>query len=125
MEVFVTLENINLLALMIENMEKMLKIREGTHILAYGHLLNHVFEYYGVRMESELVGTIKQALCHTTLVECECSELKARTRKSLMSDLLDQKKALKGQVEELKTVLESKDAEVVLLKGKVAYDTSE
>lgn len=98
MEMSSTLNDNNLLALMIEHMTKVLNISEGRHGLGYRYLLNHVFEYYGVQIRGEIAGTIKQALSHTTLIECECGELKDGTRNSPLSDLIDQKEALKGQV---------------------------
>lgn len=69
MEVFTTLEDINLLALMMEHMKKVLNMREGQHRLAYGYLLNHVFEYYRTRMGRGVLGTIKEDFSHTTWVE--------------------------------------------------------
>lgn len=110
---------------MMKNMKKVLNMREGRHGLAYGYLLNHGFEYYGVKLGRGVRKTIQQALSHTTLAECEHIQLKARAKKSPMSDLSDQKEALKRQVEELTAALARKDAEVILLKAKLAQDNSE
>lgn len=89
MEMFSALVEINLPALMIEHKTKLLHMTEGRHGLAYGYLLNHVFKYYRLQLSRGIRGTIKQSLSHTTLVECECGELKARIRKSPMSDLIN------------------------------------
>lgn len=94
---------------------------KGMHELAYGYLLNHVFEYYGVKLGKRIARTIKQALSHITLIVCENGELKARTRKSPMSELIDQKEA----IEELTTALAKKNAKVIFLKDKLAQGTSE
>lgn len=42
-----------------------------------------------------------------------------------MSDLIDQKEALKGHVEELIAALAKKDAEITLLNAKLAQGSSE
>lgn len=119
MEAISKLEVINLLALRMEHITKVLTTREGKHSLAYGYLLNNVFEYFGVKLGRGVPSTIKQAFSQTTLVECECNKLKAGTCKSPMSELLDQQETLKNQVEELKTSLAAKDTKLVTLKAKL------
>lgn len=57
MEILGTLENINLLTLMMEHMTKALTMREGRHGLAYGYILNNIFEYFGVWMGRGVPGT--------------------------------------------------------------------
>lgn len=59
MKMFSTLVDINILALMMEHMTKVLNMSEGRHRLAYGYLLNHVFEYYRVQLGRGIAGSIK------------------------------------------------------------------
>lgn len=113
MEKFSTLVEINPLALMMEHMTKVLNMTEGKYGLAYGYLLNRVFEYYSVQLSREIWRIVKKSLSYNTLVECECGNLKAEVRKSPMSDLIDQKEALKGQVEELTAALTKKDVKLL------------
>lgn len=58
------------------------------------------------------MGTMKQSFSFTTLSECEIGEQKAGTKRSPMSDLVEQNKALKAQVKELTEELATKRAEI-------------
>lgn len=88
MEALSKLEAINLSILMIKHMTIVMIMKNGKHDLAYGYPLNHVFEYFGVRLRRGIPGTIKQSFSQTTFVENECSEVKAGTENSQMLELI-------------------------------------
>ncbi|XP_019256380.1 PREDICTED: uncharacterized protein LOC109234775 [Nicotiana attenuata] len=70
-----TLENfssINLPAIMIEHMQKVGNLKDGSPGLPYGFFLTKVFEFFKVPLGQAKVGTKKQSFSRTTLKECEC-----------------------------------------------------
>lgn len=84
-------------------------------------LLNKVFVHFEIKLGRGISGTIKQAFSLTTLVQCECLEGRTRNKaKFQVSDLLDQQKKLKQQVEEMIVAIATRDVEIVRLKAQIA-----
>lgn len=51
-----------------------------------------MFEYYGVELSRDVMGTIKQSLSFTTLSECDLGLMKVGTKTSPMSEMVNQNK---------------------------------
>ncbi|WMV49881.1 hypothetical protein MTR67_043266 [Solanum verrucosum] len=88
MEQLDELEAINLPAIMLEHMHKVMTWKNSKHGIPYGYLLNYVFEHFHVTL-GRGVPSVKQMFSLATLLECECAEGKIKD-KSHVSDLLEQ-----------------------------------
>lgn len=89
MEALSTFQTINLAGVMIEHMHKIMNIKDSKHGLAYGFLLNKVFEFFKVKCGQGTAGSKKQMFSLTTLEECECVSRRGGVKgQSLVSDLI-------------------------------------
>ncbi|KAH0743352.1 hypothetical protein KY290_031345 [Solanum tuberosum] len=110
MEKLDELEEINLLAIMLEHMHRVMTWKTATHGIPYGYLLNYMFKH--------LHGTTKQMFIVVTLVECECVKGKAKGRYHV-EDLLKQQATLKQELTDLTGVLNDKEVEIAQLKSQL------
>lgn len=118
MEALSTFQPINLSALMIEHMHKVMTVKDGKHGLTYGFLLIKVFEFFKLPCGQGIVGTKKQMLTLTTLEECEYVSRRAGVKgQSLVSDLIASQEKSNAEIERLTGLLAQKEAEIVRLKA--------
>ncbi|KAH0665293.1 hypothetical protein KY290_027559 [Solanum tuberosum] len=114
MEKFDELEVINLPAIMLEHMHRVMTWKSAKHGIPYGCLLNYVFKHFEVPLGIGVPGTVKQMFTAVTLLECECVEGKAKGR-SHLSDLLEQQASLK----DLTVILNYKEVDIAQLKAQL------
>lgn len=76
MEALRELESLNLPALMMEHITKIMTVKDGNHGLGYGYLLNKVFAHFRIKLDKGVLGIIKQAFPQNTSMECECIEVR-------------------------------------------------
>lgn len=121
MESLSRMEHINLPAIMIEHIQKIMTSRDEKHGLAYGYLLNRVFISNNIKLGTKVRSTIKQAISFHMLVECECVEGRSSTKgKPQVFELLDNQEQLKHEMEEISMLLVKKDTEIAHLKAQLA-----
>ena len=70
------------------------------------------------------MGTVKQTISESTLVECECIEERGYP-KNKMAQLIDDQEQLKHEVEELIVRLSGREAEIAILKAELLTAQSE
>ncbi|KAH0650083.1 hypothetical protein KY284_029995 [Solanum tuberosum] len=80
MEKLDELEEINLPAIMLEHMHRVMTWKKVKHGIPYGYLLNFVFNHFEMPLGRRVPSTTKQMFTAATLLECECVEGKARSR---------------------------------------------
>ncbi|KAK4709947.1 hypothetical protein R3W88_004460 [Solanum pinnatisectum] len=118
MEKLDELNEINLLAIMLEHMHRVMTWKEAKHEIPNGYLLNLVFNYFEVPLGKGVPGTTKQMSTMSTLLECECIEGLARGR-SQVEDILEQQATLQREVTDLTKILSDKEVEITRLKSKL------
>lgn len=74
MEKHVNLKEINLSALMLEQMHRVVTWKKANHGIPYGYLLNFVFNNFEVPLRMGAPGTTKKMLTKATLLKCEFLE---------------------------------------------------
>ena len=74
MEMLCSFEALNLPGLMLEHIYKTVIERKGVHGMGYGYFLMEVFKHFQIPLSVGKVGTVKQTISESTLVECECIE---------------------------------------------------
>ena len=57
---------------MLEHIYKTVIERKGVHGMGYGYFLTEVFKNFQISLSVGKVGTVKQTISESTLVECEC-----------------------------------------------------
>lgn len=72
MESLTKFNHVNLPTILIENMHKVMTIKDGRHGLAYGFLLNPVFTYFNVQYRPCKKGSVKKIFTLSTLEDNEC-----------------------------------------------------
>ncbi|WMV10123.1 hypothetical protein MTR67_003508 [Solanum verrucosum] len=112
------LEEINLSAIMLEHMHRVMTWKTAKYCIPYGYLLNYVFKHFEVSLGRGVPGTTKKMFIVVTLVECECIEGKAKGR-SRVEDLLEQQTSLKRELTDLTVVLNDKEVEIAQLKSQL------
>ncbi|KAK4737286.1 hypothetical protein R3W88_000983 [Solanum pinnatisectum] len=118
MEKLDKLEEINLPAIMLEHMHRVMTWKRAKHDIPYGYLLNYVFKHFEVPLGRGVPGTTKQMFTVVTLLECECVEGKANGR-SQVADLLEQQASPKHDLTHLTKILNDKEVEIAQLKSKL------
>ena len=83
-----------------------------------------VFKHFQIPLSVGKVGTVKQTISESTLVECECIEGRGYP-KWKMAQLIENQDQLKHEVEELTVRLSGKEAEIVILKAELLTVQSE
>ncbi|KAH0633531.1 hypothetical protein KY284_036317 [Solanum tuberosum] len=116
MEKLDELEEINLPAIMLELMHRVMTWKRAKHGIPYGYLLNYVFKHLEVSLGRGVPGTTKQMFIDVTQLECECVEGKARGR-SQVADLIEQQASLKRELIDLTAILNDKEVEIAQLKS--------
>ena len=74
MEMLCSFEALNLPGLMLEHIYKTVIERKGVHGMGYGYFLTEVFKHFKIPLSVGRVGTVKQTVSESNLVECECIE---------------------------------------------------
>ena len=92
--------------------------------MGYGYFLTEVFKHFQISLSVGKVGTVKQTISESTLVECECIEGRGYP-KSKMAQLIEDQDQLKHEVEELTVRLSGKEAEIAILKAELLTAQSE
>ena len=92
--------------------------------MGYGYFLTKVFKHFQIPLSMGKMGTVKQTISESTLVECECIEGRGYP-KSKMAQLIDDQDQLKHEVEELTVRLSGREAEIVILKAELLTAQSE
>ncbi|KAH0767524.1 hypothetical protein KY285_003395 [Solanum tuberosum] len=113
MESLCTFESLNLPALMLEHMYKIVIEHKGKHGMGYGYFLTKVFKHLNIPVGLGTVGTSKQSFSLNTLVECECVEGKAGP----LSKITNWRRRL--------VLVSNKDAEIALLKVQLLKEQTE
>lgn len=67
-------KEISLPATIIEHVHKVMMVRDRKHGLAYGYMLNKVFQFLKVPSDNRAEGSSKQMFIMSILEECECIE---------------------------------------------------
>ena len=101
--------------LMLEHIYKTVIERKDVHGMGYGYFLTEVFKHFQIPLIVGKVGTVKQTISESTLVECKCIEGRGYP-KSKMAQLIEDQDQLKHEVEELTVRLSGKEAEIAILK---------
>ncbi|KAH0722772.1 hypothetical protein KY290_005420 [Solanum tuberosum] len=112
------LEEINLPAIMLEHMHRVMTWKLAKQCILDGYLLNYVFKHFEVPLGRGVPGTTKQMFTVATLLECECVEGKAEGRSQVV-DLLEQQASLKRELTDLTVILNDKDVEIAQLKSQL------
>jgi len=112
------LDDINLPAIMLEHMHRVMTWKKAKHGTLYGYLLNYVLKHFDVPLGRGVPGTTKQMFTAATMLECECVEGKARGR-SQVTDVLEQQASLKRKVIDLTEILTNKEIEISTLKSEL------
>ncbi|KAH0645027.1 hypothetical protein KY284_032911 [Solanum tuberosum] len=123
METLSKFEPLNLPALMLEHMHKIVVDHKGKHVMGYGYFLTKVFKHLNIPVGGT-VGTVKQFFSLNTLVECECIEGKAGPL-SKMFQLVIEQGQLKHELEEIIVFVSNKDVEIALLKAQLVKAQTE
>ncbi|KAH0698786.1 hypothetical protein KY284_013001 [Solanum tuberosum] len=118
MEKLDELEEINLPAIMLEHMHRVMTWKNAKHGIPYGYLLNFVFNHFEVPVGRGVPGTTKQMFTMSTLLECECIEGPAKGR-SQVADVLEQQAILRREVTDLTKILCDKEVEITRLKSEL------
>ncbi|KAH0738544.1 hypothetical protein KY290_037249 [Solanum tuberosum] len=118
MEKLDELEEINLPAIMLEHMHRVMTWKNAKHGIPYGYLLNFVFNHFEVPVGRGVPGTAKQMFTMSTLLECECIEGPAKGR-SQVADVLEQQAILRREVTDLTKILCDKEVEITRLKSEL------
>ena len=118
MEMLCIFEALNLPGLMLEHIYKTVIERKGVHGIGYEYFLTEVFKHFQIPLSVGKVGTVKQTVSESTLVECECIEGRGNP-KSKMAQLIEDQDQLNPEVEELTVRLSGKEAENAILKAKL------
>ena len=92
--------------------------------MGYGYFLTKVFRHFQIPLSMGKMGTVKQTISESTLVECECIEGRGYP-KSKIAQLIDDQEQLKHEVEELTVQLSGKEAEIAILKEELLTAQSE
>ena len=124
MEMLCNFEALNLPGLMLEHIHKTVIERKGVHRMDYGYFLTEVFKHFQIPLSVGKMGTVKQTISESTLVECECIEGRGYP-KSKMTQLIDNQDQLKHEVEELTVRLSGKEADISILKAELLTAQSE
>ena len=74
MEMLCSFNALSIPGLMLEHIHKTVIERKGAHGLGYGYFLTEVFKHFQIPLSVGKVGTVKQTISESTLVECECIE---------------------------------------------------
>ncbi|KAH0715953.1 hypothetical protein KY285_008859 [Solanum tuberosum] len=123
MEKLDELKAINLPAIILEHMHRVMTWKNSKHGIPYGYLLNHVFNHFEVPLGRGVLGTIRQMFSPATLLEYECVEGKVKG-KSRVSDLLEQQESLKRELNDLTVTLNAKEVEIARLKAQMQQTIS-
>ncbi|KAH0686189.1 hypothetical protein KY289_016952 [Solanum tuberosum] len=118
MEKLDELEEINLPAIMLEHMHRVMTWKNAKHGIPYGYLLNFVFNHFEVPVGRGVPGNTKQMFTMSTLLECECIEGPAKG-KSQVADILEQQATLRSEVTDLTKILSDKEVEITRLKSEL------
>ena len=118
MEMLCIFEALNLPGLMLEHIYKTVIERKGVHGMGYGYFLTEVFKHFQISLSVGKVGTVKQTISESTLVECKCIEGRGYP-KSKMAQLIEDQDQLKYEVEKLTMRLSGKEAEIAILKAEL------
>ena len=118
MEMLCNFEALNLPGLMLEHIHKTVIERKGVHGMGYGYFLTEVFKNFQIPLSVGKMGTVKQTIAESTLVECKCIEGRGY-QKSKMSQLIKDQDQLKHEVEELTVRLSGKEADISILKAEL------
>ncbi|KAH0686209.1 hypothetical protein KY289_016976 [Solanum tuberosum] len=110
MEKLDELEEINLPAIMLEHMHRVITWKNSKHGIPYGYLLNFVFNHFEILVGKGVPGTTKQMFTVSTLLECECIEGQARGRSQA---------TLRREVTDLTKILNDKEVEITMLKSEL------
>ena len=86
--------------------------------MGYRYFLIEIFKHFKIPLSVGKVGTVKQTVSESTLVECECIEGRGNP-KSKMAQLIEDQDQLKHEVEKLTMRLSGKEAEIVILKAEL------
>ncbi|KAL3379112.1 hypothetical protein AABB24_000035 [Solanum stoloniferum] len=116
MEQMESFEAINLYGIMLEYMHVIMTVKNDKHGIAYGYLLNRVFDHFSVPLGRGVAGTIKQTFSMATLIESECVDGKVKT-KCQVSELLEKKEVLKWEIEDFTTLLGDNEVEITRFKA--------
>ena len=103
---------------MLEHIYKTVIERKGVHGMGYGYFLMEVFKHFQIPLSVGRVGTVKQTISESTLVECEYIEGRGNP-KSKMTQLIEDQDQLKHEVEELTVRLSGKEAEIAIIKAEL------
>ncbi|XP_059306301.1 uncharacterized protein LOC132057704 [Lycium ferocissimum] len=106
-------QRINLTAIMIEHIIKVVNAPEGKHGLPYGFGLTKVFEHFKVRTDKDTKGSNKHMFSIETLEECDCIHRKGGVGST--STISTQLQAQERMIAELQRV----KAENVLLQARL------
>ncbi|XP_070031899.1 uncharacterized protein [Nicotiana tomentosiformis] len=104
MEALDEFRSINLLAIMIEHMQKVASFKDGNHGLPYGFLLTRVFKFFNVPLGQPKMGTGKQTFSKITLEECECvKKVGGMGSTSTISQLINAQNSATEEIRKLKS----------------------
>lgn len=103
---------------MIEDMHKIIHIKDVRHRMPYVYFLNKVFSYFIVVLEKSMPGTVKKMFILNTLIENEYMEGKVGT-KSYIFELIDVQENLDEDMEVLRLALATKDTDISHFKVRV------
>ncbi|TMW83964.1 hypothetical protein EJD97_000346, partial [Solanum chilense] len=115
MEMLCSFKALNLPGLVLEHIQKTVIERKCVHGMGYGYFLMEVFKHFQISHSVGKVGTVKQTISDSTLVECECIEGRGYP-KSKTAQLIEDQDQLKHEVEEITVRLSGKEAEIAILK---------
>ena len=117
-EMLCNFEALNLPGLMLQHIHKTVIERKSVHGMSYGYFLTEVFKHFKIPLSVGRVGTVKQIVSESTLVEYECIEGRGNP-KSKMDQLIEDQDQLKHEVEEITVRLSGKEVEIAILKAEL------
>lgn len=117
MKVVSPFHKINLSAIMLKHMDKVVNMKHGKPGLSYGFQLNKVFEFFRVPLGRGTPSLRKHKFSIDTLYQCEIIEKKYDVgTHSVVYDLIIAQERAITEVTKITTVLPQKDIEIVKLK---------
>lgn len=91
-------------------MNKVKKVKDGKHGLAYGFWLTKIFSYFNMECGPGKVGSVKQMFNVTTLEDNKYIPKKRGTKsKLIVSDLIEVQTKLRKELDDMDTLVSRKD----------------